>query len=138
MQQAKTFNTNVQHLITVNYQRMMAFEQAAFISDNENLRNFYAARADESETYLRELCTALNVNENNVCNAQLCHYTLKNINAQKNPNSMLQFIISFEKTVINWYKKAITDIKSLPEELAAILNRQHQSVGASQTALHQL
>ena len=63
MQSNTTFTGNVQHLITVNYQRMVAFEQAAFSSDDKGLRSFYEARAAESENYLKELCEALNVSE---------------------------------------------------------------------------
>jgi hypothetical protein len=138
MQQTMQFNGNLQYLIKLNYQRMMAFEQAAFVTSDEQLRKFYEERAGESEAHLGELCTALNINENSLYDAQLCNDTLKNINAKKNPGSMLQFIISFEKTVVNWYKRAFADIKSFPAELAVIVSRQQKSVGASAQALHQL
>jgi hypothetical protein len=138
MQQTIPFNSNLHYLITVNYQRMMAFEQAAFVSNDENLRSFYEARAGESEAYLGELCTALNINESSMLDAQLCNDTLKNITAKKNPGSVLQFIISFEKIVMSWYKKVIADRKNFPVELAAIVSRQQQSVGASAMALHKL
>ena len=138
MQQTIQYNGNLQYLITVNYQRMMAFEQAAFISNNKILRDFYAARAEESEAYLYELSAALNIDESTVCDPRLCNELLKNINAKKTPGSMLLFIISLEKTVISWYKKVITEIKFLPVELATIVHRQHQCVGASAIALHKL
>lgn len=132
-----TYNGDVQHLIKVNYQRMMAFEQAAFNSHDEALRDFYAARADESETYLKELCAALNVNEN-IAAALDCNDLLKNITGRKTAIRILDFIISFEKSVVNWYKKAISDIQSFPAELSEIINRQYQAVGASRLALQEL
>ena len=138
MQNLQMNDANVQHLVTVNYQRMMAFEQAAFNTTDEALRAFYEARADESEANLKELCGALQVNEETLCNAQLCNHTIKNIQGKKNEGNILSFIISFEKTVNNWYKKAIAEIKSLPGEIAAILTKQQQAMGLSQSALHQL
>lgn len=116
---------------------MMAFEQAAFNSQDESLRDFYAARADESEAYLKELCAALNVNEN-IAAALDCNDLLKNITGKKTAIRILDFIISFEKSVVNWYKKAISDIQSFPAELSEILNRQYQAVGASRLALQEL
>lgn len=137
MKTVNDFNGNVQHLIKVNYQRMMAFEQAAFNSPDESLRSFYAARADESEAYLKELCSALNVHESIASDIQ-CNDLLKNITTKKTAIRMLDFIIAFEKTVVNWYKKAITDIQSFPAELNEILSRQYKAVGASQLALQEL
>jgi len=136
MQNTITFTGNVQHLISVNYQRMVAFEQAAFFSDDKRLRDFYEARADESENYLKELCAVLNVNNN--FPVQSCENIYKNITAKKSAVSILGLIISLEKTVMTWYKKAINEVKSFPEEVIEIINRQYCAVGATQYALQAL
>ena len=136
MQTKTTFTSNVQHLITVNYQRMVAFEQAAFFSNDKSLRSFYEARADESENYLKEFCAVLNVNAD--FQAQSCDSVYKNITAKKSAVSMLGLIISLEKTVMTWYKKAINDIKSFPAEVIEIINRQYNGVGATQCDLQRL
>ena len=136
MQNTITFTGNVQHLISVNYQRMVAFEQAAFFSDDKRLRDFYEARADESENYLKELCAVLNVNNN--FPVQSCENIYKNITAKKSAVSILGLIISLEKTVMTWYKKAINEVKSFPEEVIEIINRQYSAVGATQYALQAL
>ncbi len=125
---------NVQHLITINYQRMMAFEQAAYIAESKNLKSFYSERAAESEKYLRELCKALNVDEPAVL-LQSCNDFLRNITTKKTTNRMLGFIISFEKMVLAWYKRAVTDVKTLPQDISEIVSRQYQAVDASQSAL---
>jgi len=136
MQSNTTFTGNVQHLITVNYQRMVAFEQAAFSSNDKGLRSFYEARAAESESYLKELCEALNVSED--LSLHSCDNVVKNIAAKKSAVSVLGLLISLEKTVINWYKKAISDVKSFPADLKEIINRQYNAVGALQYDLQRL
>ena len=136
MQNTITFTGNVQHLISVNYQRMVAFEQAAFFSDDKRLRDFYEARADESENYLKELCAVLNINDN--FPGQSCENIYKNITAKKSAVSILGLIISLEKTVMTWYKKAVNEVKSFPEEVIEIINRQYSAVGATQYALQAL
>ena len=136
MQNNTTFTGNVQHLITVNYQRMVAFEQAAFSSNDNSLRSFYEARAAESESYLKELCEALNVSED--FSLQSCENVVKNITAKKSAISVLGLLISLEKTVMTWYKKAISDVKSFPADIKEIINRQYSAVGAMQYDLQRL
>lgn len=136
MQSNTTFTGNVQHLITVNYQRMVAFEQAAFSSDDKGLRSFYEARAAESENYLKELCEALNVSED--FSRHSCDNVVKNITAKKTAVSVLGLLISLEKTAMTWYKKAISDVKSFPEDIKEIINRQYSAVGATQYDLQRL
>ena len=136
MQNNTTFTSNVQYLLTVNYQRMVAFEQAAFSSNDKSLRSFYEARSAESESYLKELCEALNVSED--FSLQSCDNVVKNITAKKSAVSVLGLLISLENTVINWYKKAISDVKSFPAEIKEIINRQYSAVGASQYDLQRL
>jgi len=138
MNQLTTANSNLQYLVTVNYQRMMAFEQAAFNSNHAHLREAYTERADESESYLKELCAALQIDEHTAMNTNLCNDTFKNINAKKTAGSLLHFIASFEKTVAGWYKKTIADISSLPADIAAIINRQYKAIDASAHALQTL
>lgn len=128
---------NVQHLITINYQRMMAFEQAAFIAENENLRSFFSERAAESERYLKELCTALRVSEPAML-LQSCNDFLRNITTKKTSIRMLDFIISFEKMVLAWYKRAIADVDTSSQDINEIVSRQYKAVGACQSALHLL
>lgn len=138
MNQSVTSSSNLQYLVTVNYLRMMTFEQAAFNSHDEQLRKAYTERADESESYLKELCAALNMNESEAIDTNLCNDTFKNINTRKTPGSMLGFITSFEKNVAGWYKRAVADISSLPAELAAMVTRQYKAVKTSTLGLQSL
>lgn len=138
MNQSVTSSSNLQFLVTVNYLRMMTFEQAAFNSHDEELRKAYTERADESESYLKELCAALNMNESEAIDTNLCNDTFKNINTRKTPGSMLGFITSFEKNVAGWYKRAVADISSLPAELAAMVTRQYKAVKTSTLGLQSL
>lgn len=138
MNQSVTSNSSLQYLVEVNYLRMVTFEQAAFNSNDEHLRQAFAERADESESYWRELCAALNLNESEALNTSLCNGTFKNINTRKTPGSMLGFITSFERTVAGWYKRAVADISSLPAELAAMVTRQYKAVKTSALSLQSL
>ncbi len=45
----------LQNLITANFERMMAFEQAAFNSGSDQLKQYFEAKADESESNIDEL-----------------------------------------------------------------------------------
>ena len=142
MQTTNLFSGNIQYLIRVNYQRMMAFEQAAFLSNNGQLRSFYAARAVESETSLKELYAVIDMTEEEGEIFARSHTEdagfFNSIISQKNAMRLLEMIITLEKSVIRWYKKTIGEIKSIPADIAKMISRQYQAVGASQLALQQL
>jgi len=138
MNQSVNSNSNLQYLVSVNYLRMMTFEQAAFNSNDEHLRQAYTERADASESYLKELCAAINMDESEAINNNLCNDTFKNINANKTPGSMLRFITSFEKTVAVWYKRAAADVSSWPAGIAEMVSRQYKALNTSTLELKSL
>src|ERR1700712_3068223 len=112
MQSANNQYQNIQHLISANYQRMMAFEQAAFICDESSLKSFFAARADESENNVQALCAYLNINAAEVEQYAAQHSGVTEKMAQlftgnKNAVKLLQSAKMLEKTILSWYKTAI-------------------------------
>ena len=103
MQTTLNFAGNIQELISLNYQRMMAFEQAAFNSTDSTQQAFYTQRAEESEAYLKELYAALNMSEEEGEHFAASQQPLSFVVAtRKNSRQMLTAIILFERTVIAW------------------------------------
>lgn len=134
---------NIQHLINANYQRMMAFEQAAFVSDESSLKSFFEARADESENNLKELCSILNIPA-----AEVEKLALQNsgeaekvssvFSVNKNAVKLIQSVKTLEKTILSWYKNTIKEIKSLPKEIVATVSMQYKAIMDAEMQLQYL
>src|ERR1700733_4880595 len=110
MQSAKLQDKNIQFLITANYQRMMSFEQAAFLTNEPSFKEFYLQKAEESEINIQQLYLMLNVNpasqqENN--NLATDAYLPNIFNGKKNNIKILESIKTVEKTIAKWYKSTI-------------------------------
>jgi len=144
MQSANYYDQNIQHLIKANYQRMMAFEQAAFISDDASLKSFYEARADESENNLKQLYSCLNMSETEGENYATGNngitdkYLSQLFTGKKNSIKILQAARTLEKTILDWYKNAINEIKSLPKEVVEIVSSQYRLLSNAQLQLQYL
>lgn len=142
--QLKNHDQNLQHLIKVNYQRMMAFEQAAHVSDDATLKSFYEARAEESENNLRQLYNCLNLTEaegekfamevNNTSGS--CLFEV--FTGKKSSLKILQATKTLEKKILDWYKVAINEIKSLPKEIVETVSSQYRSLSDVQLQLEYL
>ncbi|MEP7278017.1 MAG: hypothetical protein ABI813_05195, partial [Bacteroidota bacterium] len=63
MQAAKPIDKNIQFLITANYQRMVSFEQAAFLTNELSFKEFYLQKAEESEINMQQLYLMLNIKQ---------------------------------------------------------------------------
>lgn len=143
MQSANFQDQNIQHLIKANYQRMMAFEQAAFVCDESTLKTFFTARADESENNLRELCSFMNITtteaENYVAqNNSTAEKIGELFTGKKNAVKILQSAKMLEKTILGWYKSAIKEIKSLPKEVVETVSSQYKALAAAELQLQYL
>jgi len=144
MQSANYQDQNIQHLIKVNYQRMMAFEQASFISEDAVLKAFYAARADESENNLKQLYSVLNMTEAEgekyaVQNSDAAgNYLLQLFTGKKTAVKILESAKMLEKTILDWYKNTINEIKSLPKEIVEVVSNQYRTLSDAQLQLQYL
>jgi len=143
MQPVNTQHQNIQYLISANYQRMMAFEQAAFVCDESALKSFFAARADESEANVNELCACLNIStaeaetyaaqQRGIAEKVAALYT-----GRKNTVKILQSAQLLEKTILGWYKSTIKEIAALPKEMAHIVANQYKALGEAEMQLQYL
>lgn len=144
MQSSHYQDQNIRHLIKANYQRMMAFEQAAFISDNASLKSFYAARADESENNLKQLYSCLNMSEAegenyaSQINDKSTYYFSHLFAGKKTSIKLLESAKTLEKTILDWYKTAINEIKSLPKEIVEVVSSQYGALSNAQLQLQYL
>ena len=144
MQTGTYHDQNLQHLIKVNYQRMIAFEQAAYISEDATLKSFYEARAEESENNLRQLYSCLNLTEaegemyatqNNAISGN-CLFQV--FTGKKSSLKLLQATKTLEKKILDWYEAAIKEIKSLPAEIVEVVCNQYRSLSDVQLQLQYL
>ena len=130
MQHTK-IDKNIEHLMKANYQRMIAYDRAAFITDNQGLKSFYEARADESERNLKDLyrCVGMTDAEGDAYaarnNKSVNNYLPQFFNGRKTSMKILESVNLLEKTIMGWYKSVITEIRSLPKEIVELITNQY-------------
>jgi hypothetical protein len=144
MQNTQPLNRNIQQLIRANYERMIAFEQAAFLSKEEMLKSFYGARADESGAYIQELHVCLHLPFSEGKNFHFdsrgkTGFRIADIfNGRRTAIKILEAAKLLEKTILGWYNAAIHEINSLPAELNSILTSQYRALCQSKSQLENL
>lgn len=132
MSASNAIDKNIQFLIDVNYQRMVSFEQAAFLTNETSFKEFYLAKAEESEINIQQLFIILNIkqeeyNAKHATNATDI-YLAEMFNGRKSPVKILASIKTFEKTIAQWYKHALKEINGLPNELVELVKEQYRSL----------
>lgn len=144
MQHTNKIDKHIEYLVKVNYQRMMAYDHAAFISADPILKSFYEARADESEHNLKDLyrCLAMSDVEGEDYaarnNKSANNYLSKIFNGRKTSMKILESVKVLEKTIIEWYKNVINEIRSLPKEIAELITGQYHLLEAATLKLAHL
>lgn len=137
MQFQQTTDKNIQFLIEANYQRMMSYEQAAFLTNEPSFKEFYQARADESEANMQQLQLLLNIQESN---QQHLAEPIGNhlFHGKKSPIKILESVKTIEKTICNWYKTVIKEIAGLPREIVDLVEHQYKALTQAQLQLEHL
>ncbi len=126
----------IQNLITANFERMVAFEQAAFNAATPQLKQYFEEKADESENNITELNAVLyTLNQTNFDAEQEGKSNLLGtthlFTGQKNMNALLKHIQYLEKTVMGWYKKGMSNLKGLSQNSTQVLSKQYMGLQAS-------
>ena len=141
MQSAKLQDKNIQFLITANYQRMMSFEQAAFLTNEPSFKSFYLQKAEESEINIQQLYVLLNVqysldglNPNMSADAYLPNM----FRGKKTTINILESIKTVEKTVGKWYKNTLKEITGLPVEIVRLIEEQYKLLNKAQLQMKYL
>jgi len=141
---SKPLDKNIQFLITANYRRMVSFEQAAFLTNEPSFKEFYLAKAEESEINIQQLQLMLNVqNGEEVLNADLTAvnkeaYLPSILDGRKNAGKVLASIKMVEKSIAGWYKNALKEITDLPKEIIELVEGQYKSLNNTRLQLETL
>ncbi len=144
MQSSKPLDKNIQFLISANYQRMMSFEQAAFLTNEPSFKEFYLQKAEESEINMQQLYLMLNINQPGteqqaaLANHAADIYLPNMFTGKKNTIKILESVKSVEKTIAKWYKNTLKEISDLPNEMVELVKEQYKSVNNAQLQLEHL
>lgn len=132
---------NIRFLIDANYQRMVSFEQAAFLTSEPSFKQLYLQRAEQSEINIQQLYLMLHANnpleikldtlQNNATLANMFH-------GKKSTTKILASIKIIEKTIVKWYKTTLKDISGLSDEMTALIQTQYQLLNNAQLQLEHL
>ena len=127
MQTTAIPDQHIRFLITANYQRMLSYEQAAFLTSELSFKDFYTARADESEANIRQLCLLLNIQQDTdeQYSGEADASFSKLLHGKKTPIKILESIKTIEKTILKWYQSALREISGLPKEIIAMVEQQY-------------
>jgi hypothetical protein len=140
----KTVNLSskeLQDLIQVNYERMMAFEQVSNATSNSRLKIFFAERAEESEKIAEELNNMLPspAAVNSSRRYLLPSTSLFETSLYKKP---AQFLIGcarqLERNIIKFYNLVIKDMQELPESIRELVIVQHKNLLQSEMLMADL
>jgi hypothetical protein len=144
MQSNKPLDKNIQFLITANYQRMMSFEQAAFLTSEPSFKAFYLQRAEESENNIQQLYLLLNMQYtadglyDGSSNMSADAYLPNVFNSKKSNIKIFESIKAVEKTISKWYKNTLKEITGLPNEITALVKEQYRLLNDAQLQLEHL
>jgi hypothetical protein len=126
----------LRNLMRVNYERMIAFEQASFNIAEPALKQYFEAKAEESEmniAELNEVVSSLSGERFEVENLaqQNMLGTTPLFTGKKDINAILKNIAFLEKTIIRWYKNGIKNLKGMSQGFGHILNKHSLGLEAS-------
>ena len=126
----------IQNLIIANFERMVAFEQAAFNACTAQLKQYFEEKANESENNIEELNAVLkSLNQNSFDVESEGKQNLLGMThlftGQKNTTALLKHVQYLEKSVLGWYKKGMANLKGLSQMNIQILSRHYTELQAS-------
>ena len=137
-----TPDKNIQFLIDINYQRMVSFEQAAFLTNETSFKEFYLAKAEESEINIQQLLIIMNIQQEEYNAGPSANtadvYLAEMLNGKKSTTRILASIKIFEKTIAKWYKNILKEITDLPSEIIELVKGQYTSLNNAQLQLEML
>ncbi len=126
----------IRNLIVANYERMVAFEQAAFNAHTPSLQQYFESRSAESEMNITELNEVLasvggETFDMDMVSQQNLLGTSHLFTGQKNINLLLKHVQYLEKAVIKWYKTGMKNLKGFSQSMNQLLNKQYTDLEAS-------
>jgi len=133
-------NGTIDTLIQINFERMSAFDKASQSTSDEQLKNYFENRADESERHIEELEAVRSFSGGPVKILQnmfllpACKI-FDNAIYRKKMNAIIESAQRVEKHMLDWYQKIVDEV---PAEIGKLLAQQLMTVKRSQFELNQL
>ena len=129
MRENKYICESIDNLIQVNFERMAAFDKAAKTVEDERLKNYFEAKANESERNIEEL--QLVWSEVGIPHKKLSQSTLlpaSNTFAAAVYHNRINIIIDTVKCLeihmMEWYQKIGDGLSNIPGEFKNLLKQQ--------------
>lgn len=133
-------NGTIDTLIQINFERMSTFDKASQSTSDEQLKNYFENRADESERHIEELEAVRSFSGGPVKILQnmfllpACKI-FDNAIYRKKMNAIIESAQRVEKHMLDWYQKIVDEV---PAEIGKLLAQQLMTVKRSQFELNQL
>lgn len=133
-------NGTIDSLIQINFERMSTFDKASQSITDEQLKNYFENRADESERHIEELEAVRSFSGGPVKILQnmflipACKI-FDNAIYRKKINTIIESAHRVEKHILDWYQKIVDEV---PGEIGKLLSQQLMTVKRSQFELNQL
>ncbi len=133
-------NGTIDSLIQINFERMSTFDKASQSTTDEQLKNYFENRADESERHIEELEAVRSFSGGPVKILQnmflipACKI-FDNAIYRKKINAIIESAHRVEKHILDWYQKIVDEV---PGEIGKLLSQQLMTVKKSQFELNQL
>ena len=133
-------NGTIDSLIQINFERMSTFDKASQSTTDEQLKNYFEDRADESERHIEELEALRSFSGGPVKILQnmfllpACKL-FDNAIYRKKMNAIVESAHRVEKHMLDWYQKIADEV---PGEIGKLLAQQLMTVKRSQFELSQL
>lgn len=129
MRENKYICESISNLIQVNFERMAAFDKAAKTVEDEGLKNYFEAKANESERNIEELQQVLS--EVGIPHRKLSQPALlpaSNTFAaavyHNRINIIIETVKSLEMHMMEWYQKIGDGLSNIPGEFKNLLKQQ--------------
>lgn len=134
-----TLTNELNSLAKANYERMMAFDQALNATQDNNLKNFFEERAEESENMVEMLTDFVAPNATaNKAHVLPATSLFETVSTKKSAKFLIESAKQLEKNMLKLYKNIVNDLKQVPENIAKQIKLQYKNLMNSQTVLAQL
>jgi len=133
--------TELEQLIKAQQERMMAYDLAAASTDDETLKNYFTAKAEEAEAEmetLNQLSPAADWDMANNKPVLPCSALFQRGLHHYSATFLINCVKQMEKNVNRLYKRVISELKGGPASLLQQLKMQHKQLLTGQQMMASL
>ncbi|MBC7848314.1 MAG: DUF2383 domain-containing protein [Chitinophagaceae bacterium] len=133
---------SIDNLIRINSERMASFDKASQVTKDEQLKNYFEARADESEKNIQQLEALVPQSGSSLKTYGEYFLTacrmFDNAITGKKMNIIIDSARCVEKHMLEWYIKVVDGLSNTPAEFALLLQGQVERLKNGQLQLKHL